>query len=843
MLLLPKKLQPVRRIAFSSVFTAVLLFILVPVPAAALADGVSLADPTKDLARIRGTVAAAETGTPLPGVAVSVANGSARTETDAFGHFNLGGLAEGTSEIRFSRLGYEAQTLQVQVTAGTTSNLIVVLEPSPLALNPVLVLMDRTRMVGDPLNLAAVPGSAHFLSRQDLESQSNVFDNIHDVLRQVPGVDVRDEEGYGLRPHIGLRGTGAERASNVTLMEDGILVAPAPYAAPAAYYFPTTGRMEAVEVRKGASQIRYGPRTLGGAVNLVSATIPDEFGWNMELGGGQDATLKGQGTVGGSSRHAGWMFQTYQIRTDGFKELQGGGDTGFRVGDYLGKLRLNTNPDASLYQEVELKVGFYDQLSNETYLGLTDADFRATPNLRYAGSQPDVMDVEQRQLRLRHFLTAGSRFDLVTDVYRSDVTRQWYKLQSVLGAGISGVLAAPQNNPHALAVLKGANSDPDALRVRANNREYYSQGVQTVAGIRIEGDAVRQNLEMGVRFHQDQEDRLQFEDGYQMVNGFMVRTSQGAPGSQANRVGEAQAWAFFLQNQMEVGQWTVTPGVRYESIELARMDFNRDDPDRVVAPRVRENSVTALIPGVGVTYALSPRTHLFGGVHKGFGPPGPGADEETQVEESVNYELGARIRRTSLGLQAAAFYSDYSNILGQSTLATGGDGTGDLFNGGAVETVGVEFSADYDPTVGRGLPVRLPVRVAYTWTQATFQSSFDSPYGPWGTVEIGDRLPYLPEHLLSAQVTLQHGPWDLTLAGNGATAMRTEAGTGPIEAGSRSDGFLVLNFSGEYRLPTGGTMFAGIQNLANQQYVVSRRPAGARPGLPRTFHAGVRVTR
>ena len=141
------------------------------------------------------------------------------------------------------------------------------------------------------------------------------------------------------------------------------------------------------------------------------------------------------------------------------------------------------------------------------------------------------------------------------------------------------------------------------------------------------------------------------------------------------------------------------------------------------------------------------------------------------------------------------------------------------------------------------LAVRLPVRVAYTWTQATFQSSFNSAYGPWGTVEVGDHLPYLPEHLLSAQVTLQHGSWDLTLAGNGATAMRTEAGTGPIEAEASSDGFLVLNLSGEYRLPTGGTMFAGIQNLANQQYVVSRRPAGARPGLPRTFHAGVRVTR
>src|SRR5690606_32293699 len=131
-----------------------------------------------------------------------------------------------------------------------------------------------TRMVGDPLNLSAIPGSAHFLGPQDLEGRKLAFDNVHEVLRRIPGVNVQEEDGYGLRPNIGLRGTGVERSSKITLMEDGILIAPAPYAAPAAYYFPVAGRMEAVEVRKGSSQIRYGPRTIGGAINLVSASIP-----------------------------------------------------------------------------------------------------------------------------------------------------------------------------------------------------------------------------------------------------------------------------------------------------------------------------------------------------------------------------------------------------------------------------------------------------------------------------------------------------------------------------------------------------------------------------------------
>ena len=67
---------------------------------------------------------------------------------------------------------------------------------------------------------------------------------------------------------IGLRGANPDRSAKLTLMEDGVLMGPAPYSAPAAYYFPLTTRMTAVEVFKGPASIRYGPNTIGGAINL-----------------------------------------------------------------------------------------------------------------------------------------------------------------------------------------------------------------------------------------------------------------------------------------------------------------------------------------------------------------------------------------------------------------------------------------------------------------------------------------------------------------------------------------------------------------------------------------------
>ena len=335
-------------------------------------------------------------------------------------------------------------------------------------------------------------------------------------------------------------------------------------------------------------------------------------------------------------------MEAYSLDTDGFKELPDGASTGFDVDDYMAKVRVNSDRLGESYQELELKLGYTAEESDETYLGLTDEDFGLNPLARYPASSGDLMDADHSQVQIRHFWAGGSA-NVTTTAYRNDFSRNWYKLQSVLGTNISSVLGTPEDHASALSILKGGSSDPDALRVRANNREYYGQGVQSSLGLTLG----RHEVELGARFHQDEEDRFQWEDGFQMVDGSMRRTSAGEPGTQSNRVSSATAVAAFLQDEITLGRWVISPGVRLERIKFKRVDYAKDDPARTSPTRTRVNRIRAWIPGVGVSYrrrALS----VFGGVHRGFGPPGPGADEATRSESSVNYEVGARWRRSGL---------------------------------------------------------------------------------------------------------------------------------------------------------------------------------------------------
>lgn len=687
----------------------------------------------------------------------------------------------------------------------------------------------------------SVAGSSHFLKKDEMEKAKVGFDDVHTALREIPGVNVQEEEGFGLRPNIGLRGATTERSENITLMEDSVLAAPAPYSAPSAYFFPPIGRMESLEVLKGAGQIKYGPRTVGGSLNMFSTSIPDDFNVSARVQGGENNSQLLHLNAGESYKYAGWMLETYQLHSDGFKDIDNSDrDSGFDLQDYVGKIRLNTDKNHEFYQELEIKINNYNQNSDDTYLGLTNEDFKNNPFRRYTASELDNIEVKHNQLMARHYIDLGKGMDLTTTFYKNDTERAWYKLDGVNGSSIGSILNDPSNFVNEMDYIRGnANTPEDVyLTIRNNNREYESKGIQTVFGSEFEIGETEHNLEFGARFHQDSEDRFQRDDQYAMINGKLSLVSRGIDGSQDNRIREADAWAFYLQDEVKINKLTITPGIRYENIDLQQTKYASGDFSRTGIDRsVERNNIDVFIPGIGAYYDLTETIGLFASVHKGFSSPTPGSGADVEEEESINYETGLNYHKNSFKSELVLFYNDYDNLLGADTLAAGGQGTGDSFNAGKAKVKGAEVSVAYDFNEIVESRFTLPTKLAYTYTDAEFRETFDSSF--FGSVNAGDALPYIAENQAFLRIGIGQDDWAVNLATHYLDAMPTAAGEAGLSS-QKTDARTIFDLTGEVEIAKGTRLFATVQNLFDEEYIVAQRPAGARPGLPRTFFAGLK---
>lgn len=702
------------------------------------------------------------------------------------------------------------------------------------------VVIPASQIIGSKFQAQNKTGSAIYISTEDLQKFN--YTDINRVLRSVNGVNIYEEDGFGLRPNISLRGTSPDRSAKITLMEDNVLIAPAPYSAPAAYYVPSVARMSAVEILKGSSQIQYGPFTTGGTINFVSAPIPSKLSAGLLTDYGSFNTSRTMGNIGISNETFGAVVQYLNLNSDGFKNLPNGANTGFDKNDVMAKFRIQSKVTSPIYNSIEFKLVYADEDANETYLGLTEEDFNASPFKRYAGSEKDNITTKNNQFSVTHTLKTSDYFSITSTVYRNKFSRNWYKLNDVRFGGttyaIDAILANPIENALAFDYVTGEQDSPEnALRVRANNRVYLAEGIQSKLDFHFLTGVVYHDIEVGVRYHKDSEDRFQWNDTYAMLNGAMVLNTAGTPGTQDNRIASAQAFASHLLYKMKYNDLTVTPGIRFESIDLRNKNYGTNDITRTGTDLAEnDNHLKIWLPGIGVNYRIDNNLSFFGGVHKGFAPPTntPG----TQAEKSVNYELGSRFKHKKLSGEVVAYFNDYSNLLGSDLAASGGSGTLDQFNAGEANVKGIELLLNYQILNEQG-KYKLPVSFGYTLTDTEFIKGFDSEDGIWGTISEGDEIPYISKHQFNASIALEHAKFELILAARFNGAFRTVAGQGSIPSEFEVPNNTIVDFASKYKFNKHFSLTGNINNLFDTTYLVSRVPAGLRPGMPLSASIGI----
>lgn len=688
-------------------------------------------------------------------------------------------------------------------------------------------------VVGTPLHETA--GAAHIIDNRELERKE--LDDPHAVLATVPGVVSRGEDGVGLRPNIAIRGVNPDRSKKVALMEDGIPFGPAPYSAPAAYYFPTMTRMTGVRVIKGPSAISYGPQTIAGAIDLLTRPIPSEPSLGLDLAAGQYGYAKLHGFAGQSNETMGFLIDGVHLESSGFKELPNEADTGFSRNEWMFKGVYRPDPLSRVANELRLKLTYSEEISNETYLGLTDADFRADPFRRYGASQLDQMRNHRTSIVLSHTVQPSEAFSIVTDAYRHDYARIWRKLNGFRGQALSDVLSDPTSPRNAIydAILHeelDASGPSEALLIGPNEREFVSQGVQTKLSLAGNTGPLSHRVEYGFRVHNDSIARRHSEDGFLSIGGNLVPEGSPTIVTSFNRASTTVV-SLYATDSMSFERLTVTPGARFETMRTTMEDR--------ISQQQQSGISYVLLPGAGAFFEVTESLGLLAGVHRGFSPVAPGSDDSVKPESSWNYEAGARYGEGRSNVDVIGFYTDYQNLTDVCTFSSGclDQDLDRQFDAGAATMYGVEVSANHRFGLG---PVWVPVVAAYTFTKATFDTSFDSQDPIFGSVLEGDELPYVPLHQAHLDVGVENETFGTYVGLQYTAAMREEAGSEPLSEALATDEQFLLDAGASYHVFEPLELYCNVRNVLDSHFIVARRPYGARPNAPRWVQAGLKLS-
>lgn len=701
-----------------------------------------------------------------------------------------------------------------------------------------------------------VPGSGIYVDKKTIE-QVNQPD-VNKVLRLLAGVNVRDEEGFGLRPNIGLRGTPVNRSAKITLMEDGVLIAPAPYADPDAYFFPSFSRMEGLEILKGSSQIEYGPYTIGGALNLISTSFPDMFSGFAELSYGSFGNNKERLWIGDSRSNVDYVFEAHRIASDGFKVLDNGGSTGFDRRDLMGKVRWHSSAGSSTDQALTLKFVQSSELANESYLGLSYDDYMQSPVRRYSATQKDLLNMSHTHVSLSHSINPYAGVTVHTTAYYTKTFREWGRVNSISGVSALSVLSDPTKYTKEDSIMKGVASG--SVEFRSAARTYFSSGVQSTADYSFATGDIAHRLRVGVRYHSDESDRWNTSSAFQMSDNVMSLVSAGILGNVENQIRRATAAAGFVQYRLIAGSLTFTPGVRFEHVKLDFLNYGTADYARQGSSLLSAtNTLTAILPGAGLNYEFSTAISAFAGVHRGFSPPGmpstaPGSAQAV-AEKAWNYEVGVRSMWEGIRTVAVAFVSDYQSILGSDNVSGGGQGTGDLFNAGAATVKGLELNMGYEFADVQFLLGRfsVPINLSYTYTDARFDQTFKGGGGDWGSgvISQGDVIPFITPHQLSLQCGVSTGDVQFLCTGRYTGATATRPGQGSVIVPGTNVAYtsvnslsstLFVDATCNVRIAEGVVISASVANMSNSSAIVANLPQGYRPSMPRALNLCVKWT-
>ncbi|MDF0730288.1 TonB-dependent siderophore receptor [Pseudomonas entomophila] len=666
------------------------------------------------------------------------------------------------------------------------------------------------------------PGARTVVRRQEMVEQGTM--NVRDALRGIPGVQVQDSNGTGgsdLSLNVGVRGLTSRLSPRSTVLIDGVPASFAPYGQPQLSMAPiSSGNLDSIDVVRGAGSVRYGPQNVGGVINFVTRAIPEkataELGTTLETSkyGGWKHTESA--FVGGTADNGIGVALLYSgVNGNGYRRSNNDND----IDDVL--LKTHWAPTES--DEFWLNFHYYDGRADMPG-GLTQAQYDSDPyqSLRdydyFSGRRKDVSFKWQRQI------DDATQFEVLT-----------YYTDSFRGSAIAA---------------------RDQRTLSAFPRNYYTFAIEPrVSRIFFTGPAT-QEVSVGYRYlkeaMREQASRLA------LVNNVPTVTPTSDGHVYQDRSGGTEASAYYIDDKIDIGNWTITPGIRFEHINTDWRDRPvLDTNNRPVPEKNRSITSNEPLPALSVMYHLSDAWKLFANYETSFGSlqyfqlgqggVGNSTANGLEPEKAKTYEIGTRYDNGSFAGELTAFYIDFDDELQYISNDVG------WTNLGATKHQGIEASMRYDLS---GLDSRLDglsANAGFTYTRATYEGEIPGFKGR--------DLPFYSRQVVTAGLRYEINRWTWNVDAFAQSKQRAP-GTGVNADGSFTGNYITEpSADGQFgNIPgyvtwhaRGGYDFgpqlsnlklaAGVKNIFDKQYYTrsSDNNAGLYVGEPRTFYVQASV--
>lgn len=669
-----------------------------------------------------------------------------------------------------------------------------------------------------------LPGSTALIDEVKLKEIQPL--TLNEVMRKIPGINVTDEEGMGMRINIGIRGMDSERSRGVHMMEDGIPIAMGPYGANECYYSPLIDRMSSIEVLKGSGQVLYGPQTVGGIINFITADPPTNGNTklNVKFMGGSGLNFLGSVNMGYGFKNGG--FTISYIRKQG----ENVGPTWYRINDFLAKFVLKVSDRST----IQIKAAYYNEISNSTYVGLTQTMWE---NKEYYPviAPDDRMVVNRFSGSFEHDLKIRKNLTMTTTLFSYRTSREWRRQEfaSSPNSSSSGVVWGDTT------IAGGAIYMMNTTGMRY--RYFDVVGIENKFLWNFRTGKIFQRIDAGVRFIYEKANENYIQGSTPTAETGTVFTNETRNGF---------GLAVYAQDKLFLHKnLTATIGVRGEFFW-----FNRNFSliNAIDTSLGTNNFVAAIIPGVGLNYKAGKYVNIFTGFHRGFAPPevkdaitSLGIAVQLDAQDSWNYELGARFKvQQFFSAEITGFYMDFLNQVVATSVGSGG-GTG-LVNGGATRHAGVEVAFMYDLAQHlKWKDYKLAIEGSFTYQYAAYSNDRFVVEGS-DTVNIKNYfLPYSPSIMANGALSFQTAfGLGLRVSANYIAQQYTDdLNTLHPTADGRIGiipAYFTMDAGASYKIPKiRTTVRFSVKNFTDNHYITSRRPLGIKVGLPIFFMAGL----